>query len=87
MSERDIEQEVKNWKSIALWLADCHAATATYDGMLKSCSAARRKWFKSICKTAADCLSAEAPVNIHPYYPHTAHLDDVLRRCREAAKE
>ena len=47
-----------NWKNIALYLADCHAATAEYDGLLKSCSNSRRDRFASICdKTLAllDC--------------------------------
>lgn len=41
-----------NWKDIALYLADCHAATADHDGMLKSCSTIRRERFASICEKA-----------------------------------
>ncbi len=41
-----------DWKNIALYLADCHAATAAHDGLLKSCSTYRRERFASICEKA-----------------------------------
>lgn len=42
-----------DWKKIALYLADCHAATAEYDGLLASCSQARRDRFRAICERAS----------------------------------
>lgn len=44
------------WRRIALWLADCHAATAEYDGRLKSTSGARRNRFAEICRRAAGMI-------------------------------
>lgn len=36
-----------DWKALALWLADCQAATAEYDGTLKSTSKSRRRRLQS----------------------------------------
>lgn len=42
----------RDWQALALWLADCHAATAEYDGSLKSTSKSRRERLKSISARA-----------------------------------
>ena len=47
-----------DWKGIALFLAECHAATALYDGRLKSCSKYRRDRLNRICKKAAECIES-----------------------------
>ncbi len=51
-----LTEERDFWKGMALYLADCHAATATYDGELKSCSKSRQERLVSICKTAAEAI-------------------------------
>jgi hypothetical protein len=42
------KKEVERWKSIAIYLLDCHAATAGYDGTIKSVSKSRKERFASI---------------------------------------
>lgn len=49
-----------DWKSIALYLADCHAATAEYDGALSSTSKTRRERFASICEKALAAIRSGA---------------------------
>lgn len=41
-----------DWRSLALWLADCHAATAEYDGTLASTSMSRKRRLAKIARTA-----------------------------------
>ena len=53
-------QEENHWKRVAAYLASCHAATAEYDGSLKSTSKSRLKRMKSICTIAADMLEGKA---------------------------
>lgn len=55
----DLERKLSHMESIAHYLADCHAATAEYDGTLKSVSNSRRKRFRDICKTTARMLRNE----------------------------
>lgn len=48
--------DAEQWKAIALYLADCHAATAQSDGMLRSTSKAHAARFASICEKASEML-------------------------------
>ena len=50
------ENGVMDWEALALWLADCHAATAEYDGNLKSTSASRKRRLRSICAKTLDAI-------------------------------
>lgn len=54
-----------DWKSLALWLADCHAATTEYDGNLRSTSAARRRRLQDICAKTHAAI-ATGMLNAHP---------------------
>ena len=70
------------WKSVALYLADCHAATATHDGALKSTSKSRRERFASICAKALAFVERKDT-------PYTRGLDEeaqIVDRLRRAAK-
>lgn len=53
---KEIEKERDYWKRVASYLAGCHAATLSYDGMLKSTSAARRDRLVSIVRMAEDMM-------------------------------
>lgn len=48
----DGDTAAQRWKNAALWLADCHAATAEYDGHLSVTSRARSERFVEICRAA-----------------------------------
>lgn len=54
-----------DWKAIALYLAYCHAATAEYDGVLKSCSKSRRDRLAAICEKTMDLIRLKGDV-CHP---------------------
>jgi hypothetical protein len=56
---RKLEKELDYWKRVASYLAGCHAATLSYDGMLKSTSVARRERFISIVRTAHDMMDGK----------------------------
>lgn len=59
------DKEAERWKEFALWLADCHAATAEHDGRLKVTSPSRRERFVSICQSALAFIEkSEAPGTI-----------------------
>lgn len=73
MSEHD-------WKQIALYLADCHAATAEYDGQLASVSRSRKNRLVSICHTAAEQIRGRD-------YNRARTEDDVLRRLDEIVEK
>ena len=55
----DLEREVSYWKRVAIYLADCHAATA--EGVMdrKASSMSERRRQASICQTAADALDGK----------------------------
>ena len=67
-----------DWKSLALWLADCAAATAEYDGRLKSTSAARSARMRGICWKAAMAIEGRA-VELR-----ARQEADILRRLKAA---
>jgi len=48
-----------DWKAIALYLADCHAATADGEGMLSRTSKGSRKRFRDICLIAQHMITGE----------------------------
>ncbi len=73
--------DAEYWKAVALYLADCHAATAEYDGTLKSTSKARRERFVSICQAAMGFLSRTGTISLN-----TGAEDRVMARLRDAVK-
>ena len=76
-------KEAEHWKKVASYLASCHAATAEYDGQLKSTSQARKNRFKSICTTAADLLEGK---KLNSLSFSRTNIDEDIKRCRSAAK-
>jgi hypothetical protein len=77
----DLRKENEYWHSVAIYLADCHAATAEYDGGLKGVSKSRKKRLASICHTAAQAISG------HYYAKYrTSEPSHVIERCEKAVK-
>ena len=68
--------EARYWRNVAIYLADCHAATA-YDYSAKSASKSRRNRMISIMET---CIKA---MNKHPSKcgEHPRSEKDVTDRC------
>jgi hypothetical protein len=77
-----LRKEVEYWKSLASYLASCHAAMAEYDGTLKGVSASRKKRFGAICVDAAMGLSGRW----HEKYPHENRVQLAIDRCTKAAE-
>lgn len=78
----------RDYQKIAIYLADCHAATATYDGMLRSTSKSRRKRFALICERAIGMLrSGHYAGPAKPIADISQSMAYVIRRLEEAVKE
>lgn len=76
--------ERDHWRDAALWLADCHAATAEHDLALKSTSKFRRERLVSICVGAAGLLRRSwATVKRRPMPSERQHI---LERCECAVE-
>lgn len=81
----------EHWKRVALFLADCHAGTATYDrcwdiasvdGALGTTSASRRHRLKSICERAAGMIRGEAEAQCCGEIDVLARLDSAAESLR-----
>lgn len=74
------EREAARWKGIALFLADCHAATAVW--LPKSVGKNARARFKGICETALKMVEGtEMPPSFR------RDLPDVANRLRIGMRE
>ena len=84
-----LKDEVEYWKRVAAYLAQCHAATAEYDGSLKSVSKARCKRFQDICATAAEALRGNFQDDRKSLVPRGIddEIKSAMERCEKAAKE
>ena len=78
----ELEREVMYWKSIAAYLASCHAATL--EGFPKSGSKSERRRLVAICKNSAAYLRG----TIQPPYfsPTPERIAVEVERCEQAAK-
>jgi len=90
MTKDELIQEViqlreshKGWKKAALYLADCHAATAYSIGTRKSTSKHEKSRHMSICKKAAEMIRAGGFFQ----WQHPCDEDRVAQRCEESVKE
>lgn len=81
MNTLDPSSEAEYWKAVAIYLAECHAATAGYDGSLTSTSKSRKLRFADICEIAAKALDG------HFDKKRIGDSKDVANRCRSAASE
>lgn len=78
-------EELLRWREIALYLADCHAATAEYEGRMSRTSKSSKKRMQLICSHAAEMIRGGSPV---PSYHMSYESDEpVLKRLDEAAKD
>lgn len=69
------------WREIALYLADCLAATAEYETSLASVSKSRKQRHRQICRRAVELLKGE-----HPFSDGRS-LESVLDRLEQASRE
>lgn len=77
------KKETERWKNIAIYLLDCHAATAGYDGQLKSTSKSRKTRFLSILeKGIALFEGTEMPRTSPVYGDNMGPEARVIDRCR-----
>ena len=84
----DAVRDVMEYKSIASYLADCQAATASSVGNRKSSSNVEKKRQAAICRTAIGMIEAGYLVgckNINQRYTSKEGIKRVLDRCRESA--
>lgn len=82
------KQEAKRWKDIALYFLDCHAATAGYDGQLKSVAKSRKLRFASILEKGISLVEGKEMPRTEPgaWDGHNPQ-DRVLKRCQNAIDE
>lgn len=79
--EQELNPEVKRWKVVAAYLAECHAATLS--SLPKSTSKSERKRQIKLCRKAAAMLEGkEEPPS---YMLRDALIDLAVKRCLEAA--
>jgi hypothetical protein len=82
--------ELDNWKRIALYLADCHAATAEDMAERKSGSKSDRDRFASICENAISLLKDPTMIRHLPRVLIVEQIDEVSKRvidrCHDGAK-
>lgn len=83
MDEKD--REIAHWKKIALYLADCHAATAADDANVKSLGKFRRKRFLDIASKAAKLLDGtDIPYSFYGHADLEVYRKSVVDRCYKA---
>lgn len=77
-TEQDIKRERDYWRSVAAYLAECHAATAEYDGQLSGTSQSRKKRYAALCEKAALAMQ-------RGFYPRAStDPQEAQRRCINA---
>lgn len=85
-----LRQQEVGLRGFVLWLADCHAATAEYDGTLKGTSRARRERFASLCVDAAEAIDRLFTGDKKDRYAHEGRTattgNAVIARLRQACQ-
>lgn len=76
----ELQDQVRYWRDVACYLADCHAATAEIEGNMARTSKSSRRRFAAICRTAADALHGN-------FIKKAGPPEDVAERCDMAAKD
>jgi hypothetical protein len=69
---KSLIQERDLWKRVAIYLADCHAATAVCEGEMKSVPKARKQRYAEICRKALEYLDGGDP--------HTVPDEEKIRK-------
>lgn len=77
---RDALAEGERWRRVAVYLADCHAASGESDGRRRSTSQSAAMRLANICDTAAKMLRGE-----YVEGRHSRDTNDVLARLERAA--
>lgn len=79
------EAEIARWRSIALYAADVHAATAGNEASLKSVPASRKERLFSICRTLSNMiLGTETPAARYSRETPEEEIRRIVDRLREA---
>ena len=83
-----LKHERDNWKGLALYLADCHAATTQTFGDLKSTSESGKKRLVLICEEAAWAIHYAETGPVWAYWGNRIRAaKDIMQRCLDAAAE
>ena len=77
------DQELRYWRALAGYLADCHAATA--EALPKSASKSSRKRMQNICRIARDAIQDGASAAPLRFYWEDAGLERVCERLERQA--
>lgn len=80
----ELEKELDRWKRIALYLADCHAATAEQELSRKSLGKAKQQRYLDICKKSAALIRGDGYLE-NGYRYNSA--DSVLSRLDKVSHE
>jgi hypothetical protein len=88
-----LQQDLEYWKSVAVYLADCHAATALDEGRMKSTPKNQKKRFRWISATAGKLLEGCggsmccSMCCVCGFSMSSKNINDVIERCVEGAKD
>lgn len=84
-----LHAELKRWKAIALYLADCQAATTGLDLDTKSVSLSRKNRHRSISKMAADMIEGidDPPIRLFRHTDLDGEQERIVKRLRDLDKE
>jgi len=79
--------ELDNWKKIAAYLAECHAANL-HEAELTRCSKSRRKRFQSIMDKSAEMLKSGEPLRENTLFYETANdrVFNAIKRLEDHSK-
>lgn len=68
-----------DWKSIAMYLADCHAATGEHEALMSRTSRSSARRMRDICATAAQMARGERLARARPDRGVLDRLDNAVR--------
>lgn len=77
----ETQNSPSEWEKIAIYIADCEAATTAHLAALKSSSKSELKRHQSICQTLLDSIKAEYLVK------QPSKKDSVIARLEQAIKD
>ncbi len=78
--------ELNIYKRIAAYLAECHAATAEYEGHLKGTSRSKKDRYAAICNRAADMLAGKEMPKDRSLRTTEDEVAGAIDRCLKAAE-
>lgn len=82
---KDHLAEGYEWRKIAIYMAECNAATAEYDGKLKRTSKFSRGRMASICEKGAEMV--KHGLYMGPFYDRGVRVKETVERLVKAADD